>query len=91
MLGVGEPTEAEVATKRAAIDRASYVFVLADHTKLEPSGVSAWTPLEHATIVTDPASEKLDGGRRLQEFANAGIHVRVGRDSSRLTDVISVR
>lgn len=79
--GVGEPTLEEVATKELAAERSRRVIVLADHSKLAPSLVSAWAPLTEWTLVTDEKTDDPDVAARLAEFRDAGVNVVVSPTS----------
>lgn len=52
--GLGEPTGEETLVKERAASRAFQVFLLADSSKLGPTDVPAWVPLDPSwTLITD--------------------------------------
>lgn len=54
LRGLGEPTAEETYVKEQAASRSGQVVLLADASKLGPSNVAAWLPLEPSwTLLTD--------------------------------------
>lgn len=74
--GVGEPTLEEAYVKECAANRSDRIAVLADRTKFQVAGISAWARLPEAwTLVTDTDDHEL-----LAPYAAAGVRV-LGADS----------
>jgi len=70
--GLGEPTAEETYVKEQAASRSSQVVLLADASKLGPSNVAAWLPLEPSwTLLTDG---RIDAATA-KAFADHGIRV----------------
>lgn len=57
--GLGEPTPEETYVKEKAAGRSADVMLLADASKLGPTNVPAWIPLDPAwTLITDAAADE---------------------------------
>lgn len=70
--GLGEPTAEETYVKEQAASRSGQVVLLADASKLGPSNVAAWLPLEPSwMLLTDG---RIDAST-VKAFADQGIRV----------------
>jgi DeoR/GlpR family transcriptional regulator of sugar metabolism len=70
--GLGEPTHDETAVKERAAASAARVVLLSDSSKLRPTAVTAWLPIDHSwTVVTDSSADP----EVLSAFAASGVRV----------------